>query len=112
MNRDITDYTKILPIGKKNAICTNDLTVLMGFSDSRALQSDISRSRDNGQIILSSTSGGYYLPANDDEVREFIGALRARAINTFRALKSAREYLKEDKAQISFDDMGDFADEL
>lgn len=112
MNRDITDYTKILPVGKENAISTNELTVLMGFSDSRALQSDISRSRDNGQIILSSTSGGYYLPANDDEVREFIGALRARAINTFRALKSAREYLKEDKAQISFDDMGDFADEL
>ena len=112
MNRDITDYTKILPIGKANAVTTNDLTVLMGFSDSRALQSDISRSRDNGQIILSSTAGGYYLPANDEEVREFVGALQARAIGTFRALKSAREYLKEDKAQMSFDDMEDFADEL
>ena len=112
MNRDITDYTKILPIGKANAVTTNDLTVLMGFSDSRALQADISRARNAGQVILSSTAGGYYLPCNDSEVEEFIAVLRARAINTFRALKSAREYLKEYKAQMSFDDVENFANEL
>lgn len=112
MNRNITDYTKILPTGKENAISTSELTVLMGFSDSRALQTDISKARADGQIILSSTSGGYYLPANDDEVREFIGALQARAIGTFKAIKSARKYLKEDKGQISFDDMGAFVNEL
>lgn len=112
MSVSITNYEKILPTGKENAISTNDLTVLMGFSDSRTLQSDIARSRNAGQVILSSTSGGYYLPCNDSEVEEFIAVLRARAINTFRALKSAREYLKEDKAQMSFDDMGDFVDEL
>ena len=52
------------------------------------------------------------MPCNDSEVEEFIAVLRARAINTFRALKSAREYLKEDKAQMSFDDVENFADEL
>ena len=109
---NITDYTKILPVGKENAISTDELIVLLGFTDARGLQMDIAKARDNGQVILSSTSGGYYLPANDEEVREFIGALQARAIGTFRALKSAREYLKEDKAQMSFDDMGAFADEL
>lgn len=104
---NVTDYTKILPIGKENAISKNELAVLMGFSDSRTLQADIAKARDNGQVILSSTSGGYYLPANDDEVQEFVAVLRARAINTFKALKSARKYLKEDKTQMSFEDISE-----
>lgn len=105
MAKSVTDYTKILPTGKENAISTDELTVLLGFTDTRALQTDISKARADGQIILSSTSGGYYLPANDDEVREFIGALQARAIGTFKAIKSARKYLKEDKGQMSFKDI-------
>ena len=38
MNAKATDYTTILPIGKENAISTNELAVIMGFSDSRSLQ--------------------------------------------------------------------------
>lgn len=112
MNMNITDYTKILPTGKENAISTDELTILLGFADARGLQTDIAKSRNAGQVILSSVQGGYYLPADDSEVEEFVAVLRARAINTFRALKSAREYLKEDKGQISFDDLGAFEDEL
>lgn len=107
MNAKVTDYTMILPTGKENAISTNELAVIMGFSDSRSLQADIAKSRNAGQIILSSTQGGYYLPKDDDEVQEFVAVLRARAINTFKALKSARKYLKEDKAQMSFDDISE-----
>ncbi|MCM1223383.1 MAG: hypothetical protein NC548_53940 [Lachnospiraceae bacterium] len=112
MNANITDYTKILPIGKENAISTNELAVIMGFSDSRSLQADIAKSRDAGQIILSSTAGGYYLPANDSEVQEFVAVLRSRAINTFKALKSAREYLKADKEQMNLDDLEMLENEL
>lgn len=54
MNAKATDYTTILPIGKENAISTNELAVIMGFSDSRSLQTDIAKSRNAGQIILSS----------------------------------------------------------
>lgn len=86
MNARATDYTTILPTGKENAKSTNELAVIMGFSDSRSLQADIARSRNAGQIILSSTQGGYYLPKDDAEVQEFVAVLRARAINTFRAL--------------------------
>ena len=106
MNAKTTDYTTILPTGKENAISSADLTVLMGFETTRALQSDIARSRDAGQIILSSTQGGYYLPKDDAEIQEFIAVLRARAINTFRALKSAREYLQKDKEQMNLNDFG------
>ena len=112
MNAKATDYTTILPIGKENAISTNELAVIMGFSDSRSLQTDIAKSRNAGQIILSSTQGGYYFPKDDAEVQEFVAVLRARAINTFRALKSAREYLQKDKGQMSFNDLEGIEDEL
>lgn len=112
MNAKATDYTTILPTGKENAISTNELAVIMGFSDSRSLQADIAKSRNAGQIILSSTQGGYYLPKDDAEVQEFVAVLRARAINTFRALKSAREYLQKDRGQMSFNDLEGIEDEL
>lgn len=103
-NKIITDYEAILPTGKQNAIASRELATLLGFSDIRQLQQDIAKSRDAGQIILSSTTGGYYMPANDDEVAEFIAVLRSRAINTFKALKSATKYLKTDTKQLSLDD--------
>lgn len=93
----MTDYTKILPIGKKNAISSKDLAILLGFDSIRSLQADIAKSRDAGQVILSSSTGGYYLPANDEEIEEFIAVLRARAINTFKALRSAKMALKVSK---------------
>lgn len=105
MNTNVTNYERILPTGRENAISTAELTVLMGFDDARSLQNDIARSRDAGQIILSSTSDGYFLPKDDSEIEEFIAVLRARAINTFKALKSAREYLSKDKNQVSFTDL-------
>ena len=57
MSANVTDYEKILPVGKQNAVSTAELAVIMGFGDSRSLQADIAKSRDAGQIILSSTSG-------------------------------------------------------
>lgn len=104
----MTDYTKILSKGKKNSISSRELAVIMGFDNVRSLQADIAKSREAGQIILSSTAGGYFLPGSDEEIEEFIGVLVARAANTFKALKSAREYLNKTKGQMSFDDLEDF----
>ena len=107
----MTDYTKILPTGKKNAISSKDLAFIMGFDNTRSLQADIAKSRDAGQVILSSSTGGYYLPANDEEIEEFIAVLRARAINTFKALRSAKMALEASKdmqmGQIQMDDILD-----
>ena len=105
MITNITDYTKILPIGKENAISTEELAKSLGFESGRALQIDIARSRNAGQVILSSTIGGYYLPQNDAEIEEFVEVLRARAINTFRAIQSAKRYLKQDKEQMNIEDI-------
>lgn len=105
----MTDYTKILPKGKENALPSKELAFLMGFDNTRSLQADIARSRDEGQVILSSTTGGYYLPANVSEIEEFIAVLRARAVNTIRALRSAKQALEETKekqtGQMEFEDI-------
>ena len=107
----MTDYTKILPTGKKNAISSKDLAFIMGFDNTRSLQADIAKSRDAGQVILSSSTGGYYLPANDEEIEEFIAVLRARAINTFKALRSAKMALEASKdMQMGQIQMGDILD--
>ena len=43
MSVSITNYEKILPTGKKNAISTDELIVLLGFTDARGLQMDIAK---------------------------------------------------------------------
>lgn len=96
-----TDYTKILPQGEENAISTAHLVAIMGFHSKRSLQKDIEASRAAGQIILSSTRGGYYLPANRQEIQRFVRTCEAKAKGTFKALRSAREALRQMEGQIT-----------
>lgn len=90
-----TDYSQILKTGKENATPAADLAQMLGFSNTRALQADIAKSRQEGQVIISSTSGGYYLPANLEEVAAFVRSLEARAKHTFLAIRSARQALED-----------------
>ena len=57
------------------------------------------KERWEGAVILSTSipPGGYYLPENEREVRQFIRTLENRADNTLGALKSARAYLEKAK---------------
>ncbi|MDD6070430.1 MAG: hypothetical protein PUC12_06390 [Clostridiales bacterium] len=98
------DYTHILPTGKKNAIPAKYLANKLMFKSTRALQADIAKARAEGQVICSSTTGGYYLPADRAEIEEFVAILKARACNTFVALKSAREALGQHPGQQSLDE--------
>ena len=85
---------------------------ILGFENTRALQLDIARAREDGQVILSATTGGYYLPKDNAEIEEFIAILRARAINTFKALKSARKRLDKLEGQETlFDESEVYIDE-
>lgn len=88
----------ILPRGAKNAISTPALVALTGCGDPRALQRRIAAEREAGVIILSSANGGYFLPAAGDEgrreIQRYIDTLRARALNTLKAIKSARAALR------------------
>lgn len=97
---------ELLSRGKENARTTKELIQACGFSDKRELTKQVARERAAGAIICSTTSdgGGYYLPATRSEVMEFVESMNNRAIRTFKAIKAAREYLKQIDGQISIND--------
>lgn len=96
---------KILPFvvmealntGKENAISAQELCGYLGFNSVRELQHEIARERNAGAVILSTChdGGGYFLPSSDQEVKQFIRTLECRARNTFAALRSARNYIRQ-----------------
>lgn len=88
----ITEY---LPTGKENAIPSKTLAEILGFDTVRELQKAIERERQAGAVILSTCTegGGYFLPANETEIREFIRTLSNRAKNTRRSMESALDAL-------------------
>lgn len=89
----------LLPIGKKNAIPSQVLVELVGCGSVRELQHLIAAERKAGAVICSSTTGGYFLPANHKETAEFCKALENRAKNTFIAIQSARRALEIPEGQ-------------
>ena len=90
----------LLKHGKENACTTATLCQLLNM-DTRTLQAEIAREREDGAVILSTCqgSGGYYLPSNTEEVQEFIRTLEARGRRTLCALKSAKRYLKQQEGK-------------
>ncbi|WP_395547873.1 MULTISPECIES: hypothetical protein [unclassified Lacrimispora] len=86
-----------LHTGKEHAISAQALCDFLGFNSVRELQHEIARERNAGAVILSTCQdgGGYFLPENDREVRQFIKTLESRAKNTFLALRSARGFLRQ-----------------
>lgn len=85
----------LLPVGQENAISTQELMKITGCKSARDLQVMISRERDEGAVICSGSRSGYWLPANEKEIRNFIQTTTNRARNTFRATLSARKFLKK-----------------
>lgn len=83
--------------GKQNAIKSRQLADLVGCKSVRELQEIIATERAAGSVILSTCQdgGGYFLPGNLREVKEFIVTLENRGKNTLLALKSAKAYLDQ-----------------
>lgn len=91
----------LLPEGQKNAISRQTLMNVLGMSD-RSLRLAIAAERKAGALILSSTAvegGGYYRPANSDEIAQFVSSMERRAKATFAAASEARKALKEIEQQ-------------
>ena len=97
--------------GEENAISSGDLVNLTGVKSTRELQLIISQEREAGALILSTCrgGGGYFLPSDGEmgkrEIAAFVATLRARALNTLRALKTAREALESLEGQVALDDL-------
>ncbi len=96
----------LLPRGEENALPSRDLAKLVGCKSVRDLQSLIADERDAGNLILSTCrhGGGYFQPADGEqgqqEIAAFIRTLRARALNTLSAIKTARKALKSVPGQL------------
>ncbi len=93
----------LLPIGKENAVSTNELVNLLGCKSARELQERIALERNAGAVICSSTTGGYYLPANHAEMAEFCKTLENRAFNTLMALQSTKRAMEMPEGQQSIE---------
>lgn len=89
----------LLPVGKENAISTEDLVNITGCGSARELQQCIARERKAGAVICSSTTGGYFLPENRTEIAEFRRSLKNRAENTLIAIESAERALNSPQWQ-------------
>ncbi len=87
--------SEVLRTGKENALTMADLERKTG-RNRRDIQKMIAEERAGGQLILSSTKGrgGYFLPGNAGELREYVRSMEARARATFRACTAARRALK------------------
>lgn len=88
---------ELLLEGKKNAISSQRLADLVGCKSVRELQQIISEERAACAVILSTAQngGGYFLPQNEGEVKEFIQTLQSRGKNTLLALESAQAYINK-----------------
>lgn len=99
-------FQSLLQRGAENAIRAQDLANMLGLSDARTVSELIAREREAGAVILSD-SRGYFLPADGEQGRyeaaRFISTLRARAINTLRATKSAKAFLNDLPGQMCVD---------
>lgn len=71
----------LLPIGKENAITTQELMRISGCGSSRELRQRIALERERGAIICSGSGRGYWKPKNRQEIQEFIKTMDARAWN-------------------------------
>jgi len=97
ISQPVGAIARILPQGAENAVSTKELVRLTGLRNARTLQIAIASEREHDALILSTTRGGYFLPDDGEkgqqEIAEFVQTLRARAINTLRALRGAKQAL-------------------
>lgn len=91
----------LLPVGKENAVTTQELVKMTGCGSARELQQRIAYEREHGAIICSESGRGYWRPKDRKEIQEFVHTMNARALNTLKAVKSAKRALKVPEGQQS-----------
>lgn len=89
----------LLPIGRENAITTEELVKLSGCGSARELQQRIAREREQGAIICSGSGRGYWIPKNRQEIQDFVKTMDARALNTLKSARSAKMALRVPEGQ-------------
>ena len=86
----LTDY---LSVGEENAITCKQLSKYLGLSE-RDITIQINALRKKGELICSNTQSGFWLPADDRDIEQFVRGMQGRIKDMQRAMKPAVEYLK------------------
>lgn len=68
----------LLPVGKENAITTQDLVKLSGCGSARELQQRIAYEREQGAIICSESGRGYWRSKDRQEIQEFVHTMECK----------------------------------
>lgn len=82
----------LLPVGSENAISRRQLMQMTGLED-RKLRRRIEKERRMGALILSSSAdmgGGYFRPANAEELRRWVAMMEAHANSISAVLHAAK----------------------
>ena len=92
---------ELLKHGKENIKTTDELIRVLKLNDSRELQWIVQKERQDGAVILSTcgNGGGYYLPGNEQELKEFIKSMDRRKSELDKSTASARKELKRLQGQ-------------
>ena len=87
----LTDY---LSVGEENAITCKQLSKYLGLSE-RDITIQINALRKKGELICSNTQSGFWLPADDRDIEQFVRQMQGRIKDMQKAMKPAVEYLKQ-----------------
>ena len=86
----LTDY---LSVGEQNAITAKDLARLLGWNE-RDVTITVNALRKQGELICSNTQSGFWLPADDEDIKSVVRQRNGRIKDMQKAMKPAVEYLK------------------
>lgn len=84
-----------LRVGEEKKRSTDELLMLTGIEDKRALRKQIAKERLDGHLILSSVKGGYFLPATKEEIEKYTQTITREALSMLKGLKYCKLKLKE-----------------
>ena len=97
-NEQIELIVQSIPVGKENALHLNVIAAEWNVSQTAA-KAMIRQARMQGAKVCSSKSG-YWIAANDEDIRAFLESHRIHALSCFKTEKALRHNLNEIKGQM------------
>lgn len=87
----IVNLIDLLSVGESNAITGKTLAKLLGWSE-RDVTICVNALRKQGELICSGTNG-FWLPADDEDIKAFVRQMNGRIADMRKATKPAEDYL-------------------
>ena len=93
----LADFLHAIPDGENNAITTRELAHLFDVHP-RIVTATVARLRKMG-VVLCSSGAGYFVPADDEELRHFVRQMHSRLREIKLATVSAEKALARREAE-------------